>query len=147
MNTPSLFNPFNQLRRFDPLVELEELARSFGQHPLAQQFERSLEMRLDLTEDEHNYQVDIDVPGVHKDDIEVSIDGNRVSVSAEVRKERSQDKRKEVYRERYNGRAYRSFTLPQDVDAGKAEAHYDGGVLTLRLPKKADSKARRLSVN
>lgn len=147
MNLPSLLNPLRSSRRFDPLMDFEDIARGFGLQPLAQQFDRALEMRLDVTEDDKDYRVEIDMPGVHKEDIDVSVEGNRVSVTAEVKQERTRDQRKEVYSERYTGRAFRSFHLPQDVDAGKAEAHYDGGVLSLRLPKKADSQTRRLSIN
>lgn len=147
MNLPTLLNPLRSARRFDPFTDFEDIARSFGLQPYAQQFERSLDMRLDVTEDDNDYRVEIDMPGVHKEDIDVSVEGNRVSVSAEVKQERAREKRKEVYSERYSGRAFRSFTLPQDVDAGKAEARYDGGVLSLRLPKKADSQARRVSIS
>lgn len=128
------------------LSEFEDISRLLGLQPFSQQFERTLEMRLDVTEDDKDYHVEIDMPGVHKDAIDVSVEGNRVTVSAEVKHERSQDRRKEVYSERYSGRAFRAFTLPQDVDSTKAEARYDGGVLALRLPKKASAQTRRLSI-
>lgn len=115
--------------------------------PYARQFENAMEMRLDVNEVDNDYVVNVDIPGVHKEDIDVSIQGNQVSIRAEVKRELSQGKGKELYSERYSGQAYRSFTLPVDVDAAKSKAEYDGGVLHLTLPKSASASTRRLPIN
>ena len=67
-------------------------------------------------------------------------------VRAEVKREKSSGKGKELYNERYSGQAYRSFSLPSEIDSGNAKAAYDGGVLTLTLPKKAGSAVKHLSI-
>ena len=82
------------------------------------------------------YLVKADMPGVAKDDIRVDVDGNMVTISAEVRREKKDEKEGKVLRsERYYGTMSRSFTLPVDVEFAKAEAKYADGVLRLTLPK------------
>jgi HSP20 family protein len=90
--------------------------------------------------------VTLDAPGARKEDIEVSIDGRRVTVQAEVRREEKTEG-KDLLVERYSGRTYRSFTLPQEIDREKCQANYENGVLTLTLPRKGDGEAKRLTVN
>jgi HSP20 family protein len=88
------------------------------------------------------------MPGVKKDDIQVSIDGNQVTVSGEVRKEGEQKKGEEVVRsERYYGKVSRSLTLPHDVDEAGVVAKYADGVLNLTLPMKSKSVSRKITVN
>ena len=76
-----------------------------------------------------------EVPGVQKDDIKVAIDGNQVSITAEVKKEDQQKNGNMVRSERYYGQQYRSFNLPQEVDEANAEARCHDGILELMLPK------------
>ncbi|HEX8009764.1 MAG TPA: Hsp20/alpha crystallin family protein [Casimicrobiaceae bacterium] len=88
-----------------------------------------------------------DVPGVKKEDIHVAIDGNQLSINAEVKKEKEEKKGETVVRsERYYGKQYRRFTLAHDIDEAKAEAKYRDGVLELTLPKKEASSAKQLTV-
>ena len=104
------------------------------------------EIRLDLKETEKAYAVHAEIPGVKKEDIEVSIDGNIVSIRAEVKREK-EDKAETMLRsERYYGAMMRSFTLATEVDEKAASARYADGVLELTLPKKAGSSSRRLQV-
>ena len=148
MALPTRWNPFRPNNRFDLFPEFEDLVRNLGSRgSLARQYENTLEMRMDVHEDEQSYQVKVDVPGVKKDDIDISIEGNQVTITAEVKHEKTREEAKELYSERYEGQAYRSFTLPSEIDVGQAEAHYDGGVLMLRLPKKPGNGSRKLAVN
>ena len=149
MNLPSRWNPVGQLGRMDPFFNLDDLFHGFGMRPgIAREYERALDMRLDVNEDDKGYVVNVDIPGVKKDDIDISIDGNQVTVRAEVQREKSKnnDKGKELYTERYSGQAYRSFSLPSELDTGSAKAAYDGGVLTLILPKKTGAAVKHLSI-
>lgn len=148
MNLPARSNPLMQLSRLNPFSEMEDLLRSFGRRSAySREVENAMEMRLDVSEDDTAYTVNIDMPGVRKEDIDVSVEGNQVAVSAEVNRELSQGKGKELYSERYSGRAYRSFALPLEVDATQSKAAYDGGVLCLTLPKKAGASVKRLPIN
>ena len=102
---------------------------------------------MDVKEDEKAFIVHAEVPGVKKEDIHVSVDGNQVSITAEVKREKEERQGEKVLRsERYYGKVYRSFTLGQEVDQDGASARYENGVLELTLPKKAASAQRRLTV-
>jgi len=107
--------------------------------------EAGMQMRTDLSEDDKAYTLKEEIPGVKKEDIHVSIDGNRVSISAESKKE-SEEGSKVIRSERYYGKVYRGMTLDSDVNPETAEANYADGVLTLTLPKKAGSATRQLTV-
>jgi HSP20 family protein len=103
---------------------------------------------MDLKEDDKAYTVHAEIPGMKKEDIQVSIDGNRVSISAETKTEKEEKKGEKVLRsERYYGKVARSFTLANDVDEAKAKAKYADGVLELTLPKKEGATtAKKLAV-
>ena len=105
------------------------------------------QIKVDVKETDGGYTVHAEVPGVPKEDIQVSIDGNVVSLRAEVRQHDQKTEGEKVLRsERYFGSVARSFQLPVDVDAAQAKAKYDNGVLTLTLPKKQGGNAQRLSI-
>ena len=105
------------------------------------------QIKVDVKEADGGYTVQAEVPGVPKEDIHVSIDGNVVSLRAEVRQHDQKTEGEKVLRsERYFGSVARSFQLPVDVDAAQAKAKYDNGVLTLTLPKKQGGNAQRLSI-
>ena len=106
------------------------------------------QIKIDVKEDDAAYTVQAEVPGVPKEDINVSIDGNVVSLRAEVRQHDEKREGEKVLRsERYYGAVARSFQLPVDVDASQAKAKYDNGVLTLTLPKKQGNKTQRLTID
>ncbi len=95
------------------------------------------QIKVDVKETETSYSVQAEVPGVSKNEIHVSLDGNVVTLRAEVKQEDSTSKDEKVLRsERYYGAVSRSFQLPMDIDAAQVKAKYDNGVLTLTLPKK-----------
>lgn len=105
------------------------------------------QIKVDVKETDGGYTVQAEVPGVPKEDIHVSIDGNVVSLRAEVRQMDQQTEGEKVLRsERYFGSVARSFQLPADIDVGQAKAKYDNGILTLTLPKKLNNAAQRLNI-
>lgn len=105
------------------------------------------QIKVDVKETEGGYTVQAEVPGVPKEDIHVSVEGNVVSLRAEVRQLDQKTEGEKVLRsERYYGSVARSFQLPADIDAAQAKARYDNGVLTLTLPKKLNNAAQRLSI-
>jgi HSP20 family protein len=140
------YDPFN-LTRVDPFGELDDLFRGFFLRPVAFEGHPQMQIKMDLKEDDNAYTVHADIPGVKKEDIHVSIDGNQVSISAETKIEKEEKKGEKVLRsERYVGKVARSFTLAHDVDDSKAQAKYNDGVLELTLPKKAVSAAKKLAI-
>ncbi len=105
------------------------------------------QMKVDVKETDSGYTVQAEVPGVPKEDIHVSVEGNVVSLRAEVRQLDQQVEGEKVLRsERYFGQVARSFQLPADIDAAQAKAKYDNGVLTLTLPKKQGGNAQRVAI-
>ncbi|HWT28538.1 MAG TPA: Hsp20 family protein, partial [Methylophilaceae bacterium] len=105
-------------------------------------------LKVDVQEDEHRYTVHAEIPGVKKEDINVTIDGNHIAISAEVRREKEvKDGARMLRSERHYGKVARSFVLESEVDEAKADASYKDGVLELTLPKKSVTAAKRLTVN
>lgn len=132
--------------RSDPFdVAFREFFRNMLR-PTRVDLESEPEIRIDLKETEKAYMVHAEVPGVKKEDIEVSIDGNLVTIRAEVRREKEEKGETMLRSERYYGAMMRSFTLAADVDEKSATAKYSDGVLELMLPKKAGSTIRKLTV-
>ncbi len=105
------------------------------------------QIRVDVKETEEAYEVTAELPGVDKKDIHVQVDGNVVSLSAEVRQADEQKRDEKVLRsERYFGAISRSFQLPAMVDESRTTAKFANGVLTLTLPKQAALSSRRIAV-
>jgi HSP20 family protein len=103
---------------------------------------------LDVAETEGGYRVFIDMPGVAKDDVKITIDGRRVSVSAQTQRETAKnDGERIIYRERSAANFSRSFTLPEEVDQDASQAKLDSGVLSLTLAKKRAAATRHLTIN
>jgi HSP20 family protein len=138
------------LTRYTPFDEtFDDLLKGFFVRPMAfeGQSPAQVQVRIDVKEDENAYTVHAEIPGVNKDDINVTIDGNQVTVSAEVKRNREEKQGERVlHSERYYGKVYRAFSLAQEVDENAAQAKYADGVLELRLPKKAAVSARKLSI-
>ena len=150
MSNIARWNPVKAVTSFDPLLTFEDMFRGLRQRAPWRELEAAApDMRLDVSEDDKSFLVKAEVPGASKDDIQVSIDGNQVAISAEVKRETSKkgDDRKDLYTERYYGSVYRAFTLPNDIDDSKADASYDNGVLTLNLPKKSNGSAHKIKVS
>jgi len=100
-----------------------------------------------VTEANGEYKVLAELPGVKKEDIQVNIDGNEVSISAETRAEREvKDGERVIHSERQFGKVSRAFRLAQEVDESKASARYTDGVLELTLPKKAAAAVKQLTI-
>jgi len=137
--------------RFDPFNDLvDDLFKGFFVRPLAYEGragEAAPRMKVDVAETNGAYTVTAELAGVRKEDIQVTIDGAQVTLAAEVKREKeaSRDERA-LHTERVYGSVSRSFTLPQEVDEGKAEAKFRDGVLELKLPKKAAAARKQISI-
>lgn len=127
---------------------LDDLFRGFFVRPLAFENNALPQFRMDVAENENAYRVKADLPGVKKEDIAVTVEGDTVTVTAEVRAEKEARNGERVLRtERYTGKLARSFSLGQEVDEANAEARFVDGVLDLVLPKKAAASRKRLTIN
>ena len=105
------------------------------------------QIKVDVKETDQGFTVQAEMPGVPKEDIQLTIDGNMVTLSAEVKQSDTQSDDEKVLRsERYFGAVSRSFQLPADIDPDTAKAKYDNGVLNLTLRKKKAGTSQRLTI-
>jgi len=103
--------------------------------------------RIDVTEQNGEYKVLAELPGVKKEDIKVEVEGDQVSISAESRVERdSKDGERLLHSERYYGKLARVFRVGQEVDQARVSARYENGILELTLPKKESTAAKQITV-
>jgi HSP20 family protein len=137
--------PFQELNRIR-----HEINQIFGD-PLgllapSTSFFESGEPMIDVYEDKDKITVKAEVPGMKKEEIDVSLQGNTLTIAGERKREEEQ-KTVESYRsERYFGRFQRSITLPAPVDANKIQATYKEGVLTVNLPKAEEAKPKQVPI-
>lgn len=135
------------LQIYDPFADaaVETLLRSFLRPQRSDQAApRSIV--LDVSETENGYRVQSELPGVAKDDIHVAIEGNQVTIAAEVKRSGVDENARVLRNERYYGNVYRTFALPVELDEGGSEAKYENGLLTLTLVKKPAVAGRKLTV-
>ena len=137
------------IARFNPLDDaFDDLFRGFFVRPVNYESPvGAAQFRVDVTENDDAYTLRAEIPGVKKEDIQITIDGDTVAVAAEVKNEKEAKDGERVLRtERHYGKVYRAFTLGQSVDEASAAAKYADGVLELKLPKKAAVQAKRITI-
>lgn len=101
---------------------------------------------VDVFETKDSLVLKADLPQVNKEDVDISVDGNLLTIRGERKREKEINE-KDYYRmERSYGTFSRSFTLPGTVNAEKIEASFEGGVLSVTLPKKEESKPKQIKV-
>ncbi|MGE5339357.1 MAG: Hsp20/alpha crystallin family protein [Gemmatimonadota bacterium] len=136
----------NVVVRHDPFeLTFPEYFRNFFR-PMRWEAEPGLDIRLEVKETDKAYKVRAELPGVKKEDIDISIDGNLVTIRGEVKREKEEKDERTVRSERYYGAVSRSFSLNTDVDEKAAGAKYSDGVLELTLPKKEGTRAKHVKV-
>lgn len=129
------------------LEPLEDAFRKFLRPWHNELVERAPSIKVDVNESDGSYTVKAEIPGVKKEDVDVRIDGNQITISAEVKNESEEKQGERVLRsERQYGYASRSFTLACAVDESKSDAKYQNGILELTLPKKSNTSSRRLPI-
>ncbi len=145
------------LARWSPMKELEEMEKRlstvFGRVPKRAEGEKEEAMAIadwsplvDITEDEKEYVVKAEVPEMKKEDIKLNVHDDVLTISGE-RKYEKEEKGKKYHRvERAYGSFVRSFTMPEDADGTKVSAEYKDGVLNIRLPKRREQTAQKITV-
>ncbi len=137
------------LTSYDPRADTayDELFRGFFKPVRVEGARTPVTIKMDVTEAENGYVVHAELPGVKKEDIDVAIERNQVTIGAEVKREWEEKEGNRMLRnERYFGNIYRSFTLPVDLDESACEAKYDNGVLELKLVKQAAALGKKLAI-
>jgi HSP20 family protein len=136
--------------RHDPLATgLDSLLGELFRPPFVREnaAATALPLRVDVRETPDSYVVYAELPGVKKEQIEIEVEGNEVSIAAEIgARSPAADGEKWLRVERFNGKTARRFALPQEIDEGRADARFDLGVLELKLPKKAPATGRKIAI-
>jgi HSP20 family protein len=158
MNTLSKWNPFNTRSAWDPFRELEEmqnrLTSFFGRRvPLLEGGGEGEEFtvtrwapRVDIAEDDKEYVINAELPGITKDDVKVSVENGVLSISGE-RKSEKEEKGKKYHRiEQTYGSFMRSFTLPEGSSGEKISAEFRDGILKVHVPKDEKAKTKAIDV-
>jgi HSP20 family protein len=135
--------------RYDPFGDLvDDFLKGFFVRPItAEGATGAPRLKVEVSEQAESFKVQAEIPGVKKDEIQVAIDGDQVSITAEVRKEKDvKEGERVIHSERYYGKVARAFRLGHEIDEANATAKYNDGVLELVLPKKKTQSARQLNV-
>lgn len=142
------FEPFGDISRLHPLRTIDELFRELSPRGALRDLQQAEPMiNVEVTENEQTYTVRAEIPGVKKDDIKVDVRGNRVSITAETKREQEQKEGNRLLRcELYYGQMSRTIVLDQEVEDTKAQAKYVDGVLELTLPKRAQGGGSKLQI-
>jgi HSP20 family protein len=155
MNLLTRWNP-QSTTRWDPFKELADfesgLERFFGRAPeIAGNGDEPITERLwepltDITEDDKEFLVMVELPEMKKEDVKVTVENGMLRISGE-RKAEKEEKNKKYHRiERSYGSFLRAFTLPNTADGAKINADYKDGVLKVHLPKTAEAKPKAVEV-
>ena len=137
-----------QLQAYDSLAgtAIDDLFRGFFA-PVRLEKSGPAAIKMDVTESDGGYLVRAEVPGVKKDEIQVTIEGNQVTIAAEIKREAEPKEGERLLRsERYYGAVYRSFVLPVEIDQDASQAKHADGVLELTLAKRPANLGRKLTI-
>jgi HSP20 family protein len=139
------FDPFN-LARMDPF---ENMMRDFAPTMFRSMMQPTATptIAIDIQEMDNAYLMTAELPGVKKEDIDISINANQVSITAEAKQEKVGGEGKDLCSERCYGKVSRTIQFPLDIEENNADATYADGVLHLTLPKKASSMAKKLAIH
>jgi HSP20 family protein len=136
-------------RDLDPFFNDGFFGDRWFRFPMTRSGERGWTPLVDVEETDSEVLFRAELPGMNKDDIELSIENNVLTLRGEKKEERRNgDKESDLYRsERFFGRFERSFSLPTATVAEKAKAEFKDGILTISLPKKEEAKSRKITIN
>lgn len=139
--------------KYDPFRELrglhDEMSRLFsGVNPSeGNEFARGAwSPRVDIFEEKDNLIVEAELPGLNREDFDVSVENNVLTLKGERKFEKTEERDNFHRVERAYGSFTRQFTLPQTVTAEGAKADFDNGVLRIALPKREETKARKIEI-
>lgn len=139
------------IQRWDPLREFErlhdEVDRLFrASSPGRTLSQESCTLAVDILENAEEIVLRAEVPGVKAEDVTVRVEDNVLTIEGEKKLPDADAKDAYLRIERFYGKFMRSFTLPHYVDSAKISAEHKDGVLTLRLPKRAETKPRQIQI-
>jgi len=133
------FDPRSDIARVGAFPDIGNFFRGLGLSPLLRELEQAPRMKVDIEDNEQVYTLKAEVPGAQRDDLNVTIAGNTVSIQMNVSQESSSQQGSMLRAERIYGEEYRTFSLPQEIDEARADAKLENGILVLTLPKKTSA--------
>jgi HSP20 family protein len=101
---------------------------------------------VDIVQEGDRFRVRADLPGMKREEIEVTVNGDTLTISGEKKRESETKQESQFRAERYYGKFSRSLTLPSSVDPSKVEATYRDGVLDISVPKSEEARARSIKI-
>jgi len=143
-----------QMTRYSPTRTLRDLQREvddifgrfFNEGGGAENTSSTWTPRTDMVESEDGYHLQLDVPGMAKDDLNINLQNNTLTISGERTMKRTAEGEERVRVERAFGTFHRTFALPSSVDTENIEARYEDGVLTVHVPKTETAQRRRIEI-
>jgi len=142
--SPMVFRPFH--RPMSLIDEIEDIASDLwtAWRPLVSS--NNLIPHTEMYEENDQLVMKTELPGIKKEDLDITLDGDMLTIKAEKKPEETAEDAAYHARERYYGRYYRTTSLPFRVDGDKSSAVFENGVLELRLPKSEETKAKKIEV-
>ncbi|MFP4458157.1 MAG: Hsp20/alpha crystallin family protein [Candidatus Zixiibacteriota bacterium] len=131
----------------DMRSEIDKVFHDFMKGTDTEETKNSWNPQVDIHENEDAIVFDIDIPGVKKEDIDVNVQDNILTISGHKEVERDEEKQNFHRIERFSGEYQRSFQLPKLVDTEKIKAKYNDGVLNINVPKREESKKKEVNIN
>jgi len=139
------------LTRWDPFREMMDIRREmdrFLQTTLSNQegMQQTWAIPLNVSETEDAYELEASLPGVKPEDVEITLTNNTLTISGATQAEEEKEDKTFHMRERRYGSFVRSLTLPSAINPDAVEAHFENGVLRLRVPKAEEAKPKRIQI-
>jgi len=135
------------VQTYYPFEDMNDFLHGLMLRPSPRRVEAEAPIKIDVSDDDKEYIVMAELPGLHKDNIHVSIEGRQVTISTQVNKEADEKNGHSLlHSERYHGAQLRTFGVTSEIDETRAEAKYEHGILTLTLPKKSDAQTRNIRI-
>ena len=122
---------------------------NFLDDSLLENYRKTSIMNTDIIEKENGYELQIDLPGVKKEDIKIEMNKNLINISVSISKSSDEENKKYIRKERFTGEIKRSFNIGEDIDEDNINASFENGILYLNLPKKEenDSNKKFIEIN
>jgi HSP20 family protein len=138
----------NVLTRWDPLQEVLDMRRAMDQimQRTATDGQPQFDLAMDIYETPDAYEIEASMPGIKPEDVDLSLNNNVLTIRGETKAEENKEGRNYHLRERRSGSFIRSITLPSSINEDAIEAHYDNGILKLRLPKAEEARPKHIEI-
>jgi HSP20 family protein len=151
MKSLTRWNPRNEVELSDPFRPIEQLFDEMWRNWPNRYFDSDttrpfLRPAMDVVENENNFTVRVDLPGLTSDDVHVEMEDNVLTIKGEIGDTIEKEGERYHYRERYSGSFQRSLRLPNTIDANKVDASFDNGVLNIVLPKVPQAQPKKIDI-